>query len=86
VPSKRIEFMLQGSAASQGWTVSSIHQALDGLDELLEREGLRQEHEILAFRQIAREGVVGVAGDENDLAVNPRLRSSVSMVGPSFPA
>src|SRR5258708_6455377 len=48
---------------------SSIHEALDGLDELLEREGLRQEHEVLALRQIARKGVVGVAGDENDLGV-----------------
>ncbi len=48
---------------------SSIHQALDGLDELLERKGLRQEHEVLTLREIACERVVGVAGDKNNLGV-----------------
>ena len=55
--------------ASQGETGSSIHEALDGLDELLEREGLWQEHEVLALGQIARECVVGIAGDAVDILV-----------------
>src|ERR1700722_4552797 len=58
-------------SASQGEAGSSIHEALDGLDELLERERLRQEHEVLTLREITRECIVCVAGDENDLGGQP---------------
>ena len=46
---------------------------LDRDGELLQRERLRQEVEVLALRQVLAEGVLGIAGDEDDLQVRPRL-------------
>ncbi len=46
---------------------------LDRDGELLEREWLRQEVKLLALGQVLAEGVLGVAGNEDDLEVGARL-------------
>src|SRR5919107_3516475 len=45
------------------------HHLLHDLDQLAQAEGLRQEVELLPFREVLPEGVLGVAGHEDHLQV-----------------
>ena len=44
--------------------------ALHGFDQLLQTEGLRQKAKILALGQVFGEGILGIAGHENDLGLD----------------
>jgi hypothetical protein len=60
------------------------HGLLHRRDQLAEREGFWQEGELLVFRQALLEGVLGIAGDEDDLEVGIAPRIAFSSVGPSI--
>src|SRR5437016_12503001 len=58
---------------SSGLPLSARHRLLHHRDELLERERLGQEVELLAVGQALFEGILRVAGHEDDLDVRIAL-------------
>ena len=64
--------------------LSGGERLFDLMDELFEREGFCQEGELALSRQMSLKGILGIAGDEDDLRAGLRLRSSRNNVGPSI--